>query len=53
LSISDRLKKLEKKLALPGPAPVVIIDEGDSVPVGAQVVIVDDITERMISLAKE
>lgn len=41
--LSDRLKKLEKKLALPGQAPVVIIKPGDPVPPGVQVVIYDNI----------
>jgi len=37
---------LEKKLALPGQAPVVIIKPGDPVPAGAEVVIYDDIPKH-------
>jgi len=46
MMLRNRLKMLEKKLALPGQAPVVIIKPGDPVPAGAEVVIYDDIPKH-------
>ena len=41
----NRLKRLEQEIRKrTAPAPVVIIDAGDTIPPGAQVVIIDDVT---------
>ena len=43
----NRLKRLEQEIRkLAAPAPVVIIDAGDPIPPGAQVVIIDDVSPR-------
>ena len=43
MGIKGRVEKLNKRLAPPGPSPVVIIEPGEYVSPRAQVVIIDDI----------
>ena len=44
--LKKRIVELEKIIAPPGPAPVVVIDAGDPIPVGARVVLIDDIPQE-------